>query len=135
MNNSIKPFLESALNSVGAFAPKTPKEVEAAIDATYCVRNLVKSGARYTDWDNLYISVNKLISLCAKKKHYQRVYMTMKTVFRCMAQYYKAPRNAFKRVHLNNALKSYWIVATRNPFQKMKYKMLSMERIAQRISR
>jgi len=135
MDNNIKSFLNSALTNIGAFIPKSSKDADIVVDATFCVRNLAKIGAKYTEWDKLFKSINNLITLSVGNKHYERVYATMNIVFGYMAQYYKASENVFKQIRLENALRNYWIAATQNPIQKMLYKFMSMKRISKQTSR
>lgn len=134
-NLVIKSFLNSALSTLGSFKPKSRTEMNCLADAIICMRHLTKEQNKYTEWDTLRGNIKKLIEFSAGNKYYNRVYFAMNQVIVYMSQYYKAPENFFKQQRLLESVRKYWVAVTRNPVQKMLYKMMSQQRFVQKASR
>jgi len=134
-NLAINSFLYSALGVLGTFSSESPNEMNRLVDATLCLRDLAKLGDKYTEWNRLSESVNYIIEASVGKRRYNRVCVAMSAVLGYIAAYYKAPENVFKQQRLNESLKKYWIIETRDPVYKTLFKIMPAQRIIQKSSR
>ncbi|MBO4625815.1 MAG: hypothetical protein J5679_00865 [Alphaproteobacteria bacterium] len=133
-DSAINTFLYSAQGVLGEFSSESPKEMSNLADVTLCLKELAKTGNKYTDWTKLGDSLNRLID-AADTRHYGRVGLVVRVVLGNVSAYYKAPENTFKQQRLNNSLKRYWVVATRDPVYKTLFSIMPAQRVIQKNSR